>query len=355
MTERKIYRKVVIDIFTGDTLFEDSYLYKGPMALCDDAPVPDAPQSDDITSGDPAPDTNSLSDSGGEQDSHDESLTQDDAPPPPPPKQYKYKDQDEAEKAYKELEKKLGHQGTEIGTLKQVIERLAIQQPGGNTPQDKNPETPVMDAPPVKPKIEDFDNIDKFDDAVEAWRSDMVDYRVDQKLKAKEAQSQTLTVQKKQQQQKQEVIDSHRQRIESALKTDPGLLDIIDDGNQKISDAMSWAIMMSEHGPKAIRYLYEHPDDAERIYNLAPTYRLPDGRIVPVPGKSHNPILAFMEMGKIVEKLTHQPEPKPKKASDAPAPHTPVGGNKGTGSHDDLSSLARSNPAEYLRRTGTIA
>ncbi len=34
MSRRKIYRKVVIDIHTGSTLYEDSYLYEGPLDLC---------------------------------------------------------------------------------------------------------------------------------------------------------------------------------------------------------------------------------------------------------------------------------------------------------------------------------
>ena len=50
-----------------------------------------------------------------------------------------------------------------------------------------------------------------------------------------------------------------------------------------MSDPMAWAIRKSEDGPKVIRFLYEHPEERQRIYNIAPTVSLQDGRIIPVP------------------------------------------------------------------------
>jgi len=345
MAGRKIYNAVYIDIFTGDTLWEDSYLYEGPLALCDGEPEPE-----------PSPEPNSESDTPPEPSS--EPSPEPDTSPSPP-RQYKYKTQDEAEDAYKELERKLGHQGTELGTLKQVIERLTQQPANGNTPPVKPPEPPVEDKPPVKPRIEDFNDLDAFEEAKDAWIVETAEYRISKKnaessVKAEQERAQAQTVEQ-QRKEVQKVIDTHLARVEKAKESDPGLEEIINDGNMRVSAPMSWIIMQAEEGPRAIRYLHENPKEMERIFNLAPTVRLQDGRVIPVPGKPFNRDLAIMEMGKIVERLAHQPEPKSKKQSDAPAPHTPVGGNKGTPASEDFATLASTNPKEYLRRTGVIA
>lgn len=215
-------------------------------------------------------------------------------------------------------------------------------------------DTPVEDQPPVKPKIEDYDDVDKFEEAVEEWRDAKAEYRFAQKIKATQAETRNLTVKEQQKKEYQEAVDAHTSRLEKAKEADPGLDDIINDGNQKISGTMAWSIMQSEEGPKAIRYFYEHPKEAERIFNIAPTIRLQDGRVVPMPGKPFRPDVALMEMGKIMERLERQPEPKTNKQSQAPAPHTPVGGSKGAGPTDDLAVLAKTNPAEYLKRTGAL-
>lgn len=51
--ERKIYNEIVIDIATGKVLSENSYMYSGPMALCEGADDPPPPS--DPPPGDPPP------------------------------------------------------------------------------------------------------------------------------------------------------------------------------------------------------------------------------------------------------------------------------------------------------------
>jgi len=220
----------------------------------------------------------------------------------------------------------------------------------GRTRQDKPAEQPVVeqpkaDAAPVRPKAEDFEDPNAYWEAHTKWTIEQAKYEIRKDAEARDAERQQRTAQTEQQRVVQEAFAAHDARMKKAMETDPGLEDIVSDASLKVSDPMTAVIVNVEEGPRLIRWLHEHPEDADRIYALAPTVVLPDGRHVQKPG---NPFKVAMEMGKIIERLSHETV-KPKKVSNAPPPHKTVGG-KGSSSEEDLSELAATDPDAYLAK-----
>ena len=221
----------------------------------------------------------------------------------------------------------------------------------GRTRPEKATEQPVVeqkqpvDAAPVRPKAEDFEDPNAYWEAHTKWTIEQAKYEIRKDSEARDAERQQRTAQTEQQRVVQEAFAAHDARMKKAMETDPGLEDIVSDASLKVSDPMTAVIVNVEEGPRLIRWLHEHPEDADRIYALAPTVVLPDGRHVQKPG---NPFKVAMEMGKIIERLSHDTV-KPKKVSTAPAPHKTVGG-KGSSSEEDLSELASADPDAYLAK-----
>lgn len=215
--------------------------------------------------------------------------------------------------------------------------------------QEKPVEPPVvtqpLDAAPVRPKAEDFEDPNAYWEAHTEWTIKQAKYEIRQDAKARDTARQQQAAQSEQQRVVQEAFAAHDARMKKAMETDPGLEDIVNDASLKVSDPMTAVIVNVDEGPRLIRWLHEHPEDADRIYALAPTVVLPDGRHIQKPG---NPFKVAMEMGKIIERLSREVV-KPKKVSTAPAPHKTVGG-KGSAGDDDLSELAKEDPDAYLAK-----
>lgn len=342
---RKIYREVVIDMQTGETLYEDSYIYEGPMMLCDEAPDPppdDPPPADDTPPADDSPPPD------------DDTPPADEPSPSPPPTTLKYKSHEEAEEGYKNLEKKLGEQGNQVSEYKKQVEFLQRVAKGeiniDGTPKSAKADAapPPGDGKPIEPLSKDFYDADggfdyeKHDAARLRYAVDLAKWEWTQDTKAKQQQTtQAETLRKG--------IEAHEARIKKAAESDPAILDIVADTTLPISNAMYAGIVVSEDGPSILRYLHEHRDEAKRIFELKPAYLRADGtRFEPQTG---NPFTVFYELGRIAGIVKSTPEQKPKIRSNAPPPHVPVGGNNGKAAPTgELASLAKSDPAEYLKR-----
>jgi hypothetical protein len=216
---------------------------------------------------------------------------------------------------------------------------------GRTKPPEKPPETPAQAGPPPKPKPEDFEDWDQYEAAREEYVISMAEYRISQK-QAQET-SQTTT-----QQRVQKIVSAHEERMTKYAEVDPEIKEIAKDPELPLSEPMRAAVMLTEDGPKLIRYLHEHKDEAKRIYDLAPMVKGANGTWTISP--NGNPFMAFLEMGRIAGILASQPPepPKPvKPKSHTPEPHQPVGGNTGGGGpKGDLAELAKTDPTEYLKR-----
>ncbi len=98
-------------------------------------------------------------------------------------------------------------------------------------------------------------------------------------------------------------------RLKAAAAEDPELLDAVNDPSLPISPAMAEAIKESDLGPKVLRHLADHPDEAAKIARMGP-------------------IAAAREIGRLEHVLTSS-KPEVKRVSGAPAPITTVTGATG--------------------------
>jgi len=208
----------------------------------------------------------------------------------------------------------------------------------------------VEDKPPVKPDPNaEWKDANDYWEARDKWIRDQTLWDMRQERRREQERQQQDTLRQQQADAYAKAVDAHNARVREAAKKDPGLMDIVKSPDLKCSDAMTAAIIASEDGPRLMRWLYDNRDEAERIFAISPTIIDRSGRHVQLPGTG-TPYQVAMEMGRIVEKIKSQPDIKPRKQSNAPPPHNPVGGNKGGGGPEDLSDLAKSDPDEYLRR-----
>jgi hypothetical protein len=129
----------------------------------------------------------------------------------------------------------------------------------------------------------------------------------------------------------------------------PEVLDIVNDSTLHVSNPMAAVIKASDAAPALLRYLAQHRDEARRIYDLAPTLTLPDGKQV----QGGDPLAAAMELGRIASRLSAGREQlQTRRVSSAPEPVVPVGGAKGAVETDDErvpieEFVRRRNEAQY--------
>ncbi len=136
---------------------------------------------------------------------------------------------------------------------------------------------------------------------------------------------------------------------EAAAGEFPEIGDIVNDVTLHVSGPMAAVIKASEEAPALLRYLAAHRDEARRIYDLAPTMILPDGRQV----QGGNPLAAAVELGRIASRLSAgKGQPHTRRVSSAPEPVVPVGGGSGAIEADDErvpieEFVRRRNEAQY--------
>ncbi len=138
------------------------------------------------------------------------------------------------------------------------------------------------------------------------------------------------------------VVEAHNEatrafgaRMEEAVQNDSGLIDIMRDPTLRVSPVMALAIRDSAAGPRLIRHLGDHRDEAARIAALPP-------------------LAAVRELGKIEARLLASTEGGGARTggSRAPQPARVVGGTRGSMDADlDRMSIddfvSRRNRAQY--------
>ena len=180
--------------------------------------------------------------------------------------------------------------------------------------------TPIAPPPPTSaPQISQFENYDDFLVA-------KAKYEIRQ-------EDQT----KSQQQFFSDLNTQHESRMNAALTEDPEIMEISRDPTLAISPIMAIGIKQSEVGPKIIRYLSEHRDEAIKIMQMPP-------------------FSAGREILRIEAKFLTPPPPKttePKIISQAPKPIetvTPKGQEIVEEANLPMSEfVARRNKKQYPR------
>lgn len=155
--------------------------------------------------------------------------------------------------------------------------------------QKVTPEAVKPADPTDKPKLDDFESFEAFNEALTDWK-------VDQKLKAREAEAQT-----------KQLVQSWEQKKAEARKEYEDLDEVLAD--MEPPNGVVLAVMAeSDHTAKIAYYLGQHPDEMKRINTLAPP-------------------AAALAVARIEAQIIKPVKPEPpetKPTSKAPAPLRPV-------------------------------
>lgn len=166
--------------------------------------------------------------------------------------------------------------------LRQANERIAALERGSQ------PEKPKAQEPAGKPKLDDFETFDAYNDA-------LVDWKVKTELQRKEVETET-------QRQRRELDD----KVEKAKSKYDDFVEVMQE-LPVFPPAMASVIAASEYTADLIYHLGTNPDEQKRIINLA-------------PGKQ------ALEIAKLERQFETVPEPPKKQETKAPPPMRPTHG-----------------------------
>lgn len=159
------------------------------------------------------------------------------------------------------------------------------------------PEKANVDVEPVKPKFDDFSDIDEYEAAVEKYASDKAVYQESQVIKRQ-------TELQKQFEEQQRAATFAAKSAEFAARH-PDFYAAVQNPNLTISNEMAEAIRSSDRGPELAYHLGKNPELAEQIAALPAS-------------------LQYMTLGKLEASLT-APTPPAVPMTKAPAPVKPIG------------------------------
>ena len=150
-----------------------------------------------------------------------------------------------------------------------------------------------------EPKIENFDDFDKYVAAKAEW---IASKKINETLSERErrtAEERVATAHYK-------AVDGWNQRLAEATAEMPDFEEVVSSSDLPMSDFMRDAIIDSDLGPKVAYWLANNPDEAKKIASMSP-------------------LATVKAIGRIEERLESQAK-APKKPTAAPAPLKPVGG-----------------------------
>jgi hypothetical protein len=172
-----------------------------------------------------------------------------------------------------------------------------------------------------EPRIEQFDDIEKYAQAKAEFRSKKA-------LEAHEAKQ----VQERQKQSQTQISQQWEERVEAASSKYDDWEDVV--GEMKPTNHLTVAIMSSDNGDDVAYHLGKNLKEAQRIAGL-------------------DPLRQVLAIGALSAKLQLDP-PKPKQPSKAPAPITPISGKESASEEisdkDDMKDFIRKREKQLGRR-----
>lgn len=220
-----------------------------------------------------------------------------------------------------------------IDTLRKVGGKPAEAEQKDKQPNPDDPPTK-----PVRPKIGDFDDFQKYDAALAEYEQKQEDY-LDQKLAFRLKQEESVKAQRTQQ---AEVANGWAARVAEAKKQYADFEEVAFSEDTPMNEVTMNAIVTSDLGAEIAYYLGQHPEEAERINGLAP-------------------IAAVREIGKIESRIADQKSAAAEEdkepaatASRAPRPPQPVrrqsAVNADPDDKDDYKTWLRKREAQLQRK-----
>jgi hypothetical protein len=165
-----------------------------------------------------------------------------------------------------------------------------------------------------KPKIEAFESLEEFQEALTDWKLD---------------QRESAKVQVEKQRESQRQAEQARQRIEQARSKYEDFDEVALDPSLRVSQAMYDVMLESDIGADVLYFLGNNPTEAERIAKLSPAS-------------------AAREIGKIEAKLEAKPKAEPK-VTKAPPPVKPLAG-RAAPSFDPETTTSQSEYRKWRER-----
>ena len=174
-------------------------------------------------------------------------------------------------------------------------------------------ESPAEPSLPARPKLEQFESTEQYEDALFEWRDSV---------------QATKSAQKEQEERERKALNDFNERARKVRLENPDFDEVVE--SPVFSPGMRAAILLSENGPELAYYLgkEENRTAAERIRNL-PTE------------------MQHYELGKLEYQL--QMAKKTKKVPSAPEPIKPIG-MSGAGGNIDPSKMSTAEWIEWDRK-----
>jgi hypothetical protein len=196
----------------------------------------------------------------------------------------------------------------EIEDLKRKLAEKPAEKPAEETPAQAD--EPKFDAP--KPKLEDFDSIEAFTEALTDWKADEREW----KRGAAQAQADF-------QAELQATLDGWNSRKAAAQKTLADYDEVVGAVDDvKLSPAHQRALLTSEHGPELAYLLAQDRTQLEAIAAM-------------------DPVDAAVQIGKLEAKHFGEAALNEEtKVSKAPRPIKPVGGRASNAGYVDVASAS---------------
>lgn len=163
--------------------------------------------------------------------------------------------------------------------------------------RQEQPKPIQQPAAETEPKLEDFQDYETYLKAA-------AKHEARQELRQQMQQHTQRVEQERAQAAQRQTAESWHRKVSIATAELPDFADVVGSSSVPMPDHVKAAVMQSEQGPKLAYYLASHPDEAEQI-------------------ASQHPLAAIRSLMRIEDKLAAAPAAK--KATDTPAPITPVG------------------------------
>lgn len=174
----------------------------------------------------------------------------------------------------------------EIQALREQLQ--ALQQ--SNPPQKQAEQD-------VKPKLEDFNSIEEYQDARDEYRERQLRQKLAEESDAKSQQSA-----------QQDKIKQYQVRSNEFAKANPDYVETLENAGE-VRPHVANAILDSEIGPQIAYHLGKNPQELDRLNGL-------------------NPSAVWREIGRLEVKLTPPEPPAAPKTSNAPPPAKPLQAGK---------------------------
>ena len=146
------------------------------------------------------------------------------------------------------LERRIVRQEQENAALRRMLEERAA-------PRQETPK------PAVRPKLDDFDTLEDFTEAMSDWKADQKIAAVRQEGARKANETARQTEERKKAERLQAWVAAGEKAVE-------GFSEYIADEDVKVTPIMAEALTEAENGHAAALYLVDHPEEAARIAGL---------------------------------------------------------------------------------------